>query len=326
LRITRDKKDTHTGRKTIWNGILDSKNALKLHPREGEHIQHNTLSRITSLHGSCRNVRTNISHAFSERACRQLPQRQSEHSHAFSKPGINLILNTENSESPLLESLEFTSIMGDEHIIVRPFLAKYSSQMLCRIVLRNGVMSAGFFKKTFVHFKQLQSLELSDFLSDFTAWEVLGTLPSLANLTLTAIDPALASGWHHAHATENSNSQTRSHIGGTKYFDALESLSVTGSFPFIQHLLSFIDSPCLTTIKVYSNSGLIEHEFDFTPSMTIIASRWSQSLKNLVIDSSPKWHPGRAMRLCNIEMLDIINGSPRDADIPPNLEDEKYGR
>lgn len=81
---------------------------------------------------------------------------------------------------------------------------------------------------------------------DFTAWEVLGTLPSLANLTLNAADCTQAdSNRHHAHAAKNSNSQTRSHSGGPNYFDALERLSVTGPFLFIQHLLGFIDSPCL---------------------------------------------------------------------------------
>ena len=181
--------------------------------------------------------------------------------------------------SPVLESLELTNIRYREHIIVGPFLARLSSQMLRRIVLHNGEISANFLKKYIARFKQLRSLEFSDgdFLSDFTAWEVLGTLPSLANLTMKATKPAPASHW-----------QTRSHGGGPKYFDALESLSVTGSFLLIQHLLDFIDSPCLTTIKFYPTSVLNEHEFeheadDFTPSMTIITFKWSQSLKNLVI-------------------------------------------
>jgi hypothetical protein len=159
--------------------------------------------------------------------------------------------------------------------------------MLSRIVIRTGRMSADILKKSFVHFKQLRSLELSDavFMSDFTLWEVLGTLPSLANFDLRAFDPAS----HPAHATENSNSQS----GGPKYFEALESLCVTGSFFLIQHLLDFIDSPCLTTIKVYPVINHVVNEYDhepdnpFTPSMTIIASKWSQSLKNLVIYSSP---------------------------------------
>jgi hypothetical protein len=186
--------------------------------------------------------------------------------------------------SPLLESLELTSV-HEEHTIVTPILANLSSQMLRRIVIHDGKMSADFLK-SFSHFKQLRSLELSNFSNDFTAWEVLGTLPSLANLTLNAKD--------HAHAAKNSNSQTWSDSGGPKYFDALERLSVTGPFLFIQHLLGFIDSPCLTEIKFYllceSTSNYNEHEFDddCTPSMVIIASKWSQSLKNLVIGLSRK--------------------------------------
>ena len=114
--------------------------------------------------------------------------------------------------SPLLELLELTNlnVMYNEHTIVGPFLANLSSQILRRIVLRNEEI----FKKNYCPLKQLRSLELSNavFFSDFTAvaeWEVLGTLPSLTNLTLKAIDPALASHWHHAHVTENSNGQTQ---------------------------------------------------------------------------------------------------------------------
>jgi hypothetical protein len=190
--------------------------------------------------------------------------------------------------SPRLESLELTSV-NEEHTIVA-ILANLSSQMLRRIVIHDGKMSADFLK-SFAHFKQLRSLELSNFSNDFTAWEVLGTLPSLANLTLNAADRTQAySNRHHTHAAENSNSQTQSHSGGPNYFDALERLSVTGPFLFIQHLLGLIDSPCLTEIKFYLFSTLnyTEHEFDgdFTPSMVIITSKWSQSLKNLVLDSS----------------------------------------
>ena len=117
-------------------------------------------------------------------------------------------------------------------------------------------------------------------MDDFDLLEVLGTLPSLENLTLKAVNPAS----HPAHAPENSNGQS----GGPKYFEALETLSVTGSFFFIQHLLSFIDSPCLKSFNVYPVFNRNEHELDdhFTPSMAIVASKWSQSLKNLVIDSS----------------------------------------
>ena len=141
-------------------------------------------------------------------------------------------------------------------------------------------------KKSIFHFKQLRSLELLNavFMSDFVLWEVLGTLPSLTNLTLEAIDPES----HHAHAPENLNN----HSGGPKYFEVLESLSITGSFSLTQHLLGFIDSPSLKTIKVYPviNSVLNEHYHGFdnylTPSLTVVASKWPQSLSNLVISSN----------------------------------------
>jgi hypothetical protein len=185
--------------------------------------------------------------------------------------------------SPLLNSLEFINIHGIEHTIVGPFLGVLFSQMR-RIILRDGQMLADNLKSSIVHLKQLRYLELSNsvIMSDFTLWEVLGTLPSLEHLTLDAIDPAS----HPAHAPANSNSQS----GGPKYFEALETLSVTGSFFFIQHLLGFIDSPCLTTIRAYPVVDLPDHhepdhDNHFTPFMTIIASKWSQSLKNLVIDS-----------------------------------------
>jgi hypothetical protein len=190
--------------------------------------------------------------------------------------------------SPLLESLQLYSINGFENAIIGPFLANLSSQMLQTIILDTGRISVDILKKTFVHFKQLRFLELSDsvFMSDFTLWEVLGTLPSLEDLTLEATDPSS----HPAHDTEKSNRQS----GGPKYFEALVTLSITGSFFFIQHLLGFIDSPCLASIKVYP---LIDHsiffrnqdDYDnhFTPAMTIIASKWPQSLENLYIDSTP---------------------------------------
>ena len=188
--------------------------------------------------------------------------------------------------SPRLHSLTLHNFGGIENKIVGPFLAflaTLSSQMLSRIVLHSGRMSGDIVKNSFVHFKQLRSLELVDAVltSDFTIWEVLGTLPSLVNLTLKVTDYAS----HPPHDAENSNRQS----GGPKYFDALESLCVTGSLFLVQHLLGFIDSPCLTTIKVYPVlDDEYEHEPDnhFTPSMTIIASKWPQSLKNLVIDSS----------------------------------------
>jgi hypothetical protein len=120
-------------------------------------------------------------------------------------------------------------------------------------------------------------------MSDFALWEVLGTLPSLEKLVLTAADPAS----HPAQDLENSNGESRP--GGAKYFESLESLRITGSFFLIRHLLSFINSPCLKSIEVYPviNHICNDHESEdlFTPSMTIIASKWSQSLKKLFIGS-----------------------------------------
>jgi hypothetical protein len=196
--------------------------------------------------------------------------------------------------SPLLDSLTLSNIGGFENTIVGPFLANLSSPMLSRIILRTGRMSVDIFKKSIVRFKQLRSICLSDavFMSDFALWEVLGTLPALADLTLKANDPAS----HPVHATENSNSRSR----GPKYFVALESLCVTGSFFFIQHLLGFIDSQYLESIKVHPviNRVRKEHVHDsededhFTSFITVVASKWSQSLKNLVttIRSSRKMH------------------------------------
>ena len=139
--------------------------------------------------------------------------------------------------SPLLDSLELFNIRGLENTIVGPFLATLSSQMLSRIVLHSGWLSADILKKIIVHFKQLRSLVLSDVVvvRDFGSWEVLGTLPSLTNLAVTNFDAES----HPAHAPENSNSQS----GGPKYFKTLESLSVTGLFFLIEHLLGIIDSP-----------------------------------------------------------------------------------
>ena len=189
--------------------------------------------------------------------------------------------------SPLLESLELSNIGGIENTIVGPFLANLSSPMLNRIVLNSGLVSADILKISFVHFKLLRSLELT-VKGDFDIWEVLGTLPSLADLTLKAIDPAS----HSTHASENSDPQS------PKYFEALESLSVTSPFFLIQYLLNFINSPYLKTIKVYPVINHInrrpfsnEHVDNlFAPSVTIVTSKWSQSLKNLVIDSSGAMH------------------------------------
>ena len=190
--------------------------------------------------------------------------------------------------SPFLDSLELIDFMGFENTTVEPFLATLSSQTLSEIVLNNGRMSADILKSSIVRFKHLRSLELSDavFMSDFTLLEVLGTLPSLENLSLCAFDPET----HPANAPENSNSQS----GGRKYFEALERVSVWGSFFLVQHLLGFIDSPCLKSINV---SPVIDHNSNhgpedlLTPSITIIASKWSQSLKHLVIDSSSAHRP-----------------------------------
>ena len=195
--------------------------------------------------------------------------------------------------SPLLDSLQLYHFSGFEDSVVGPFLTTLSSfpQMLTRIVLCDGRISVDILKKSLVHFKQLRSLELSDvvFMADFSLWEVLGTLPFLENLTLVANNPAS----HPAHAPENSNSQS----GGLRSFDALESLQVTGSFFLIQHLLGFIDSPCLKSIQLYPrinrvhNDSELEHEAeDLTPSMTIVASKWSQSLKILTIASNDITH------------------------------------
>ena len=187
--------------------------------------------------------------------------------------------------SPLLDSLELSNIRGFESTIVGPFLATLSSspRMLRRIVLHSGRMPVDILKESIVHFKQLQYLDLSVeiFMGDFVLWEVLGTLPSLAQLTLKAIDPAS----HPAHAPENSNSQSRG-----PYFDALESLEITGSFFFIQHLLGFIDSPRIETIRIHPIIKHILNEHDHEPdnllslSVTIVASKWSRSLKLLAID------------------------------------------
>ena len=190
--------------------------------------------------------------------------------------------------SPLLDSLSFSNIGGFENTVVGPFFATLSSspQMLSRIVLEAGRMSVDIFMKSFVHFKQLRSLELSDavFMTDFSLWEVLGTLPSLENLTLEANDPAS----HPAHAPENSNRRSE----GLSYFDALEQLSITGSFFLIQHFLGFINSPCLKQINVSTVIDRVRNEHDhaedlLTPSMTIVASKWSQSLTGLIISSDP---------------------------------------
>ena len=196
-----------------------------------------------------------------------------------------------NFLSPLLDSIELVNIRGFEDTIVGPFLATLSSesQMLSRIVLHNGQMSVDTMKNSIVHFKHLRSLELSDavVMNDFVMWEVLGTLPYLANLSLKAFNPATYSSSSHAPAESNSHTSS----GGAKYFEALECLFVKGFFFLIHHLLGIIDSPYLNSIEIYpviiKNPQNDYHESeDLTPSMTIIASKWSQSLKKLLIGSS----------------------------------------
>ena len=131
-------------------------------------------------------------------------------------------------------------------------------------------------KTSIVHFKQLRSLTLfhAVIMSDFVLWEVLGTLPSLADLTL-AIDPRCHPA---AHDSENSNGQS----GVTKYLYALENLCVTSSFYLIQHLLSSIDSPCLKSIKVhpYCSRKKPETEDLFTSSMKIVTLRIAIQSRN----------------------------------------------
>jgi hypothetical protein len=173
--------------------------------------------------------------------------------------------------------------------------------MLSRIVLRAGEISVDILKKYIVRFKQLRSLELSIEVvtSDFTLCEVVGTLPFLASFTLIIYPLALA--------PANPNSRN----GGPKYFEALESLCVTGSFFLIQHLLGFIDSPCLKSIEVYHRVINREDEDHVTPFIMVVASKWSQSLKNLLIssassESSRMTHPSRtAISKCLMLLTDF---------------------
>ena len=190
--------------------------------------------------------------------------------------------------SPMLFSVALFNIRGFENTIVGPFLASLSSEcpMLCQIALRNGQLPVEIFKKSIVHFKQLQSLVLSDavFMSDFTLLEVLGTLPSLSTIILVATDPAS----HPSHAPENYYSKS----GGPRYFRALQHLRVTGSFFLIRHILLFIDSPFLKSIDV--RPVIVKHvrnEYEpedlFAHSMMMVSIKWSQTLTNLAIFSIP---------------------------------------
>jgi hypothetical protein len=185
--------------------------------------------------------------------------------------------------SPRLYSLELHNITD----IAGPFLATLSesSVMLSRIVLRSGEMAAGILENSFVHFEQLRSLELSDavIMKDFALWEVIGKLPFLENLTLKATDPD----------SHPSSDKSNNRSGGPKYFDALETLCVTGSFFLIEHLLGFIDSPWLKSIKVFPIMPYTRNDHDgdlFTTSMTIIASKCSQFLEELVIGTNRPGH------------------------------------
>ena len=113
-------------------------------------------------------------------------------------------------------------------------------------------------------------------MSNFGLWEGLGTLPLLENLTLVADNAS-----HPVHAPKNLNSQSE----GPMYF-ALENQCVKGSLLFIQHFLDFIGSPFLKSIKVYPIilRNCNENDEDpFAPFMTTVASKWSESLRDLVI-------------------------------------------
>jgi hypothetical protein len=160
-------------------------------------------------------------------------------------------------------------------------------------------------------------------MSDFSLWEVLATLPSLDNLTLEATHPES----YPARAPENSNRRS----GGPQYFDALRSLCVTGSFFFIQHLLNFIDSPCLNLIKIYliiKNINVFngnDHGPDnlFAPSLAIVASKWSQSLKILHINTSSI---GTGHRYPIPKSLGLLKDFPEMSAFPKGLEDRECGR
>ena len=211
--------------------------------------------------------------------------------------------------SPSLESLELTNIAGFENTLVEPFLATLSSPMLNRIVLRTGQMPVDSFKDSIAQFKQLRSLELSDaiLMNDFVLREVLGTLPSLVNLTLKVVHPA--------YVPENSGTEN----GSSKCFAALETLCVVGSSLLIQHLLDFIDSPYLNSIEVHPvinhiaprSGSKLRHEHDdlITPFIRIVVSKWAQSLETFIIgvdDSKPAVvRPHYAISKCLMLLTDI---------------------
>ena len=150
---------------------------------------------------------------------------------------------------------------GFENTVVGPFLATLSSQaqMLNRIDLRFGDMSVDILKTPIVQFKQLRSPTLihAVLMSNFVLSEVLGTLPSLGDLTLTI--RLLLSSRRAPHCEFN-----RSKWGSQKNY-ALENIIVTSSF-LIQHLLSSVDSPYLKSIKVYpDNDNELDSEHFFIP-------------------------------------------------------------
>ena len=225
--------------------------------------------------------------------------------------------------SPPLVSLELFNIRGFENTVVGPFLDTLSSRMIRQIVLRNGDMSVDMFKKAIVRFEQLRSLELVDaiIMCDFGLWDTVGTLPSLEIFTLVANTPVS----HPMHAPEKSNSQG----GGPRYFGALESLRVTGPHFLIRHLLEFIDSPSLKSIEVYPviNRNDLEPEDLFIPSMTIVTSKWSQSLKNLVIYSGSNDAPKcQTISTCLILLMDLHKMQTFRLDWRMNKLDDAVGR
>lgn len=143
------------------------------------------------------------------------------------------------------------------------------------------------------HFCPIQAIPISRTLgaaviNDFVLREVLGTLPSLVNLTLKTTFLK-----HQAYLPQNSGSEN----GGPKRFDILEGLcvQVIGSSRFIQHLLNLTDSPCLKSIQVHLvlNCSVISPKPEMrynsdnriTPlmGMVVAKSRWPQSLENFII-------------------------------------------
>jgi len=222
--------------------------------------------------------------------------------------------------SPSLESLEFTNIAGSENKFVRPFLDALPSPMLNRIVLRTGRLSVD--ALTFIaQFKQLRSLELSDaaFMNKFVLCDVIGALPSLANLTLKAISSQAEA--HCAYVPERLDSEN----GSPECFNTLETLRVTGSLRLILDLLNFIQSPGLKSIEVHlaidwklrvyeARRGSVQSEpdYDFARSIAMVGSKWPQSLENLVIgqynvgNSNPP-KPGNCSIFSNSMIVPLMN-------------------